>query len=158
MTVNKNHWYVRLFFWSVGVWGKFTERPYLLGRAEHFTNVCFFVRCTFFDMPLVIFLNIAVPLAALGSVTVWPMWLFGGWEYLTALGVIAIVVTGSALVLFMWVLADYSVKGIIGAWQAASRKLNSNDPGLAGICWSYVKSAKALICPLIKWRENINEL
>src|SRR3989344_237109 len=94
MQLTNNSWYVRWFFWSLGIWGEFRDLPSTYDAwniKEKGTNLCFFIRTMFVSAPLAILLNIITYVVAIASITYFPIKLLGGWGYLYEILIIAFV-------------------------------------------------------------------
>jgi hypothetical protein len=155
MELNRSVWYVRLFFWSLRIWGAFRNDDHrydVYEMEKRGTNLCFFVRVMIVYMPLVLLTHVAFVVAAVASLTVLPIYLFGGINYGWLLVVIAVVTC--------------TLKGIgVAERRVAERKhmwvklmeheretqqaTESGGPGFFGVLWAYLVATKKKVCPLI---------
>lgn len=84
MELNKDIWYVRLFFWTLEVYYAFRNEKYCFSRSHverTGTNLCFFVRVIVLYAPLILLLNVVFVAAAVASVTAIPIYFFGATFY-----------------------------------------------------------------------------
>lgn len=99
MKLDYDMWYVRWFFWALGIRDAF--RPYWKGkegeiRYTNRTNFCFFFRTMTVTAPLIILLHLVVYGLAILSLTWFPVHVFGGQTYFSVLGSIIAI----ALIIF----------------------------------------------------------
>lgn len=153
MELNKNIWYVRLFFWSLGIWEAFRDGNYRYDRerVEVFgTNLCFFVRVVVLYMPFAILLNVVSVALAVASLTLLPIYFFGGVTYGWILGAIALVIG------VMW--GVKTVRGGIMWVRFVERKrmvrrareaMKPGEPGFLEVLWAYLVATKKKVCPSI---------
>ena len=91
MDLNITKWYVRLFFWSLGMWDRFWHGWDTGHRYEQRTNLCHFVRVICVWMPLVLALHVALGLATAFVLVALPIRFFGWGTYLPTLMVLGLI-------------------------------------------------------------------
>ncbi len=87
MDLYKNSWYVRLFFWSLQIWGTFWKE-YTSPLYEDRTNLCHFMKVICVLMPIALGFNLLLLVSAIFVATILPIWLFGWIGYAWILGTI----------------------------------------------------------------------
>ena len=92
MELNRALWYVRWFFWSTDIIEKFTDSRFCAYQTRERTNLCFFVQAMLMYAPLILLLHAVFVVAAIASVTAWPIYLYGVIGYAWIVGVIAAMV------------------------------------------------------------------
>lgn len=148
MDLNKQSWYVRWFFWSLGVLEEFVE--YHTYEYRNGTNLCHFVRVVFAYAPLALVLNLAFYAAAVGVVTVWPVYLFGWGSYLTILGFVGGV--GLVYLVGCWLWSLRSDQEVTKE-EAASSAVDP-EPSFSQVVWEAVVAKKRKVCPLIRFYDQ----
>lgn len=164
MELNPNSWYVRLFFWSVGIWGAFLDKEYRYvpdDLRERGTNLCFFVRVMVVYMPLVLLLHAAFVVAAVVSLTALPIYLFGSIAYGWTLAAIAAVI-----VAILGVKRMLGLRALLRAieQERAQREKRfveqereersvvteaPKGPSFFEVLWAYLVAGKKKICPSV---------
>ena len=152
--LNRNQWYVRWFFWSLGIWGAFKDEHECYRVEARGTNLCHFVRVTVFCAPPVLLLHACVYLTALAALTAVPILLFGLTSY------VAFVVALVAIISAVWVIKKYPVRKV-GTEESSSTARTEpapevdhatatpTAPGFFSILWKYIVAGKQMICPTI---------
>ena len=159
MNLNRNVWYVHLFFWSLGIWGAFRDNDYRYDRLraeEGGTNLCFFIRVTVVYMPLVLLLHASLVAIAVASLTALPIYLFGGIAYgwiLVYIAMVAGTFWGAGVALRYAERrksAQVKVVELKHEEQPAPKAAEvPKGPGFFEVLWAYLVVAKKKICPLI---------
>ena len=162
MNLNRNVWYVHLFFWSLGIWGAFRDNDgrYDCSRMEdRGTNLCFFVRVLVVYMPLVLLLHVVFAGVLVASLTVLPVYLFGSIAYGWTLASTAVVVgtfwgVGVALRYAKHAArrkpAQVKVVELKHEEKLAPKAAEApKGPSFFEVLWAYLVAAKKKICPLI---------
>ena len=161
MNLNKDKWYVHWYFWSLGICEQFSDNFRLIDRAEiRGTNLCAFMRVIIIYAPLILLLHAIVYAAALATVTVWPIYLFGlKWYGIGVGALVALVLTIIVVVkLVIWLLRKREEK--IEAQEQLAKPTNDNPtgPSFLRIVGQWVMAKKRKICPLITFAENNKEV
>lgn len=152
MNLKTNAWYVRWFFWSLGIVDAFFgQERYRLSQEyveRNGTNLCFFVQCNLLYAPLILALNTATCLGALAVLTAAPIYFFGFITYLWILGVIGVII-----------LAIYLVVKLIGYWvdRPVEVKETEQNPGFGSVLWAWLAAKKQKVCPVIKFSDSQEE-
>lgn len=150
MKLDKNTWYVKWFFWSLGICEEFLERYDLqknaLGKG---TNLCFFVQCVLFYAPLIVVLNLGSYIAALAVVTVVPIYYFGFTAYLWILGVLGALIALVYLCGFR--LPDYLEKRKEKKSGEKNNKQDSANPSFRKLIFAWLGAKKQKVCPTINF-------
>lgn len=158
MDLSRDLWYVRWFFWSVGIvsicsnWKNDLRMKRDVTFYEIYgTTLCQFLRVVLIWAPFVIALHVIVYGGALVACIFLPGYLFGTGYVVTILG-------GGAFVLLCWgvkrlwrtavVPAIDKIDVAIGHYQANRQ---ARGPSFPGIVWEQVKAAKRGVCPLIRF-------
>lgn len=159
MELNRSVWYVRLFFWSLGIWGAFRDDDYRYDRSrveKSGTNLCFFTRVMVVYMPLVLLLHAAFATVAVASLTALPIYLFGGIAYGWTLAAIAVVIGtiwGVKVALRRAARRERTQVKFVERKQetrpAAEVTEASRGPGFFEVLWAYLVAAKKKICPSV---------
>lgn len=159
MELNRSFWYVRLFFWSLGIWRAFREDDYRYDRSrveKSGTNLCFFIRVMVVYMPVVLLLHAAFAAVAVASLTALPIYLFGGITYgwtLTAIAVVIGTIWGVKVALQRAARRERTQVKFVEHKQetrpAAEVTEAPRGPGFFEVLWAYLVAAKKKICPSI---------
>ncbi|TSC84869.1 MAG: hypothetical protein G01um101413_253 [Parcubacteria group bacterium Gr01-1014_13] len=156
MDLNRSKWYVRWYFWSLGIMEEFWERWSMTSEKERAgTNLCQFMRTILFSAPLVLLLNAIVYISALASLTVLPIYLFGFKIYGVGLGAVVtlvlLIISGSYLY-NSW--TDRKLKQV-----DKPKKTDTANPSFVRVVWRFVQARKQKICPLVTFvKENNKEV
>ena len=152
MQLDSSRWFVRWYFWSQGIWDEFSDRSDLWRVEEKGTNLCHFMRVTLVWAPLVLLLNIAVYGAAIASLTVVPVVLFGFTFYLSLIGALA------TIALIVWAIKrDRTTTPERQPLETRTRATEpvvekprvGAGPGFWKTLWLYLVAVKAKVCPTI---------
>ena len=158
MELNRSMWHVRLFFWSLGIWGAFRNDDYRYDRSrveERGTNLCFLVRVMVVYMPLVLLLHAAFATAAVASLTSLPIYLFGGIAYgwtLTAIAVVVGTIWGVKVALRRAARRERTQVKFVERKrevQPTAEATEPRGPGFFEVLWAYLVAAKKRVCPSI---------
>jgi hypothetical protein len=160
MELNQSAWYVRLFFWSLGIWEAFQDYLYRYDRSyveERGTNLCFFIRVTFVYMPLVLLLHIALVVAAVASLTALPIYLFGGIAYgwtLSAIAVVIGIIWGVKKKRALRRVTEHERTQVeFAEHKHGVRPLEEatepRGPGFLDVLWVYLVATKKKVCPSV---------
>lgn len=157
MDLNRNKWYVRWYFWSLGILDEFLER---YNSAEHKertgTNLCAFMRTILFSAPLVLIFTAIVYATFLGVVTVWPIYLFGLKGYGIGLGVLVVL----ALLICLGAMVYNSLieKRLARKQTAKPTNTDETSPGFFHLVWQWLKARKQKVCPLVTFVKSDQEV
>lgn len=159
MELNPERWYVRLFFWSLGIWDEFTEKDNVSTVKKQGTNLCFFIRVIVLYMPVAFLANVGAWVVFVGSFTVAPVHYFGGKRYLLTLLAVALLV--ALIIGLKWSSRKVRESAWFGATTrgaASSPKAYYVDPGPGfwQLVWLYVVAGKKKFCPSIRF-PNLQE-
>lgn len=160
MELNRSIWYVRLFFWSLGIWGAFRDGDYRYDRSyveERGANLCFFIRVMVVYTPLVLLLHAAFAAAAVASLTALPIYFFGGIAYGWTLATIVVVIGtiwGVKVALrrrAAW--REHTHVKFVERKREARPETEATEtprgPGFFEVLLAYLVAAKKKICPSI---------
>jgi hypothetical protein len=164
MELERRQWFVRWFFWSLGIWNEFTERDDSWRMKRRGTNLCHFIRVTSVWAPLVLLLHLAVYGAAISALTLVPIALFGFTFY------ISLIVAIATVVLVVWASKRYMAyqrsRAAHKAYTATSTAAPATEakpvekappaprpPGFFETLWAYIVAIKRKVCPMISFRE-----
>ena len=151
MDLNRSKWYVRWYFWSLGIMDEFWESYTVEEKEQTGTNLCAFMRTIFFSAPLVLLLSATMYTSALASVTVWPVYLFGFKVYGVGLGAVIVLVLLIALVVH---LLDKRAKRKLEQ-PTKSTKTDTTNPSFVRVVWRWMSAKKQKFCPLVTFvKEN----
>lgn len=161
MHLNKDSWYVRWYFWSLGICEEFSDNCSLTDRAENRgTNLCAFMRVILIYAPLILLLHAIVYAGAIATITVWPIYLFGLKGYILGVSaVVGLVILVFLVINLVWLLLDRR-KTRIAAQQQAAKPTNADaaNPGFFHIVRQWVVAKKQKVCPLITFDESNKEV
>lgn len=164
MQMDRGQWHVRWFFWSLGIWDEFTDHNSTWHTEENGTNLCHFIRVTLVWVPLVFLINIFVYGAALATLTLVPVVLFGFTTY------IAFIVATAIVIAVVWASKyssykrrhrereqrfreTYSADSSTAASSADATPMAAGAPGFFKTLWAFIVAGKQKICPMITFRE-----
>lgn len=163
MELDRRQWYVRWFFWSLGIWDEFRDRGDLWWVESRGTNLCHFIRVTLIWAPLVLLLNALVYAAAFATLTVIPVVYFGSTFYVSLIvAIVAIVgaVWGTKKLLKHHNRREEAVRrsspaptAHVAPETAAFAPAAPRVPGFFAVLWMYLVAAKRKICPTINFRQ-----
>lgn len=162
MDLDRNAWFVKLFFWSLGIVGAF--RPdnwnFEAWRIEkNGTNLCFAVRVTFLYMPLILLGHAVLFVASIFILIVLPIQFFGVMSYAATVAFIATVV----MVIWQFKkIADRKMESKYAQQAETQRKslveipvvivaIAPKGPGFFEVFWAYLVATKHKVCPSIKF-------
>jgi len=158
MDLNKSKWYVRWYFWSLGICEEFRDHHGLIYQAENRgTNLCAFMRVIFIYAPLILLFHAIVYVAALATITVLPIKLFGLKWYGVGVGAVAGLILLVLLVvnLVMWLLDKWWLARVNAQGQEAKpTNTDAASPGFVHVLWQWVVAKKQKLCPLITFVER----
>lgn len=148
MHLDRDLWYVRWFFWSLGIWDAFMDNGDTTWRVEtRGINLCPFVRIMLLYAPLVIVLHAVVYVAAFMAFTVIPIRLFGWSNYLWAFGVV--IVFTLVAVVSIRKLNDWSAAQT-AAYVPKIKKVSAfSDPSFFTVLRQWLAALHKKICPII---------
>lgn len=94
MRLDRSQWFVKLFFWSLGIWDEFTGHNRKNQCEMNGTNLCFFIRVMLVWAPLVLLLHVVLFGSTIYILTVLPITLFGGSSYFAAIATLILLIMG----------------------------------------------------------------
>lgn len=166
MELDRNCWYVRLFFWSLEIVDEFTDGNRVYDAEKEGTNLCPFMRTILICMPLIFLLHAVVIAAAVYALTALPIRLFGGWAYVWA-------IIGIACVLLMILVIKFTLKAL--AKRALSRQdsqqqeeekeeperpsrvaveKETSGPSFSAVLREYIVAIHKKVCPMIVFKQS----
>ena len=160
MDLNRKRWYVRWYFWSLGICGEFIDSYSLTRRAEQKgTNLCAFMRMILVYAPLVLLFNAVVYASLIFTFIVLPIYLFGLKGFGLGVGVLGVLgfLILMTVSLVMW-LKDKRREKVCAKEQAV--KTTSADvagPGFFRVLGQWMVAKKRKVCPLITFVKNEKE-
>lgn len=161
MDLNKSKWYVRWYFWSLGICEEFRDNHSLIWNAEKDgTNLCAFMRVILIYAPLILLLHAIVYAAALAVITVLPIWLFGLMSYGLVVGAIALLIILVALAInLVGELLDKRRTRIDAQEQAVkTTSADATDPSFVRVLGRWVVAKKRKVCPLLTFVKRDEEV
>lgn len=160
MNLNKSKWYVRWYFWSLGICEEFLERGMQRDAELDGTNLCAFMRVILIYTPLILLIHAIVYASALATITLWPIHLFGLKGYGLIVGRIAVLIVLIILVtnLVGWLLDKRQARILAQGQEAKPTNANTAGPGFARVLGRWVVAKKRKICPLITFVERDKEV
>lgn len=160
MDLNKNAWYVRLFFFALDAVDEFFDRGFTAHRYKRGTNLCHFVRTICFYLPLVILCHLWLVAIFIVSLTLFPIRVFGWKWYAITIGTIGLIVgivIGGIKLLEFWEnrLLRESGKKSEQPSDKPAKKISVNKeltgPSFASILWEWLVANKKKICPQVNF-------
>lgn len=150
MDLSYRQWFVRWYLWSQSVWDEFLDRNRRMFVEVQGTNLCEFIRVTFFWAPLVIVGHLVLYATMIAAVTVIPVALFGPIGYVSILVGIAIVVGA------IWAIkAQRRLNAFNERTGGAAGEAHAPQPeGFVGTVRTYLVSTKQRVCPIITFHET----
>jgi hypothetical protein len=159
-SLNPKKWYVKYFFWSVGIWEEFTDRDRARGIRENGTNFCFFLRVMLVWAPAVIILHIIAYGGAIFALTVVPVALFGAVEYVAVIGATSL----TAVIIFAIKKSQQSRSAVIrrphrGDFEeelefGSITTTRREDLSLGGLILMWLLAQKMKICPTVTFANE----
>lgn len=163
MVLDGKSWYVRLFFWSLGIWGAFLGDPhYALDwrytMKKEGTNLCFFIRVTFIYMPFALLVNFFVLAVVIASLTILPIYLYGAVTYMWIwLALAGSVLAIAGLVFLLWgidTVASYARRKRYQRQRRSLTKETTASPvGFSDVISLSVKAVQEKVCPVITFHD-----
>lgn len=157
MNLNRQQWYVRWFFWSLGVWDTFLDRDGALYMERHGTNLCFFLRTMFVWAPLILVLHAIVYGAAIAALTIVPIYLFGGSGYFWSIGAIVtlfLIIFGEKALRNHLRDRSYQRRQAADGAEAISTESVPAAPSFFRVLWEWFVAQKKKICPMITFPKQ----
>ncbi|MDO8655467.1 MAG: hypothetical protein Q7R48_03615 [bacterium] len=154
MELNRNVWYVQLFFWSLRIYGAFRKDFWNRRRfdpeevARNGTNLCFFMRVIIVYVPLILLSHAALFVAAAASVTLVPISFFGAAAY----GRTLVFLAATAAIIFLIIKMITFAQRHKPAKQTPKKRpvaKQPTGPSFLEVSWAYVVAVKRKVCPLI---------
>ena len=167
MNLALNVWYVRWFFWSLGILYQFKDVYSVPWKIEDTqkrgTNLCMFVQSMLIWAPLVIILHLVLYGSALAALTAIPIYFFGFWGYAWGVGsiggVIAVIV--AALWCLKWSIEQREKRRAAANTQKKEEKPSSKKapsaPSFFTIFWRWIVAKKQKFCLLIAFTKPTKE-
>jgi len=156
MDLNRNKWYVRWYFWSLGIVDEFCDRG---DNSKHFekagTNLCAFMRMIMVYAPLILLFTAIVYAAGIASVTVLPIYFFGLKGYGIILGAIVVLVLGICLA--MMVYNSLTKKRLAKEQMAKPADTDATNPSFFRVVWQWLVAKKQKVCPLVTFVQDKKE-
>ena len=158
MDLNPQSWYVRWFFWSLGILDAFLdngERRWYMER--HGTNLCFFLRTIVLYTPLILLLHAVVYGVALAALTIVPVLIFGASGYFSTVIAITLLVL---IVIGVKQWRKHQQKGYQetelnrSARIAAVTEAIVAGPRFFQVLWAWLVAAKKKVCPMIRFLKR----
>lgn len=163
MHLNKDSWYVRWYFWSLGICEEFLDNHGLMWNAKNRgTNLCAFMRVILIYAPLILLLHAIVYASLLATITILPIKLFGlKWYGLVVGALVGLIILVLLAINLVPELLDKrrEAKRILAQEQAT--KTTNNDathPGFFRVLGKWVVAKKWKVCPLITFDESNKEV
>ena len=158
MDIDITKWYVRIFFWSLGIWDKFWEDWNTGPQYTKGTNLCHAIRVTFVWMPLVLMLHVALILTALFVLIFLPLHYFEWTLYLPIIKVAGLI--GIALVII--ILAAVLLTKLIDMIEERKKRSpekeeKSNDPSIWKIMGIWLADKDKRICRILTFHAPSEE-
>lgn len=152
IALDEANWKVRLFFWSLGVCGKFTGYENNWKYTEQ-TNLCHFMRVICFYMPLVVVMHLLLAAGTLAVAVVMPIDLFGVVPCLYVLGGLAalvLVITGLGYGFnyLMYKKSNRQEPELVAIHRLKKKELG---PSFFDLAVAYLKAGKAYVCPSVSF-------
>lgn len=160
MNLDRKSWYVRLFFWALGIWDEFARDYDSAYEYKNGTNLCHFVRVICFLAPLVLLLHMALLIAAFGTITAMPIYLFGLGGYLSGVTVLVLLVAIPLGIKAGWKYLrrqrDPYAEAVKKASSSApsvraTSKVKAEGPSAWQILWQWLVTQKKKVCPVISF-------
>ena len=154
MNLNRGQWHVRLFFWALGIWDEFARNGDTSYQYVDGTNLCHFVRTITVYAPLVILLHGGLIAAAVYSVILLPVELFGAVTYSRILAGLVLL---AGAVIGIKALVRYREKR---SWMKPEVRIVKAPPPIAtgpsfwAIMLEWLISQKKKICPMIRFEQG----
>ncbi|MEK7566730.1 MAG: hypothetical protein AAB527_01170 [Patescibacteria group bacterium] len=149
MDLDRNKWYVRWFFWSLGICDEFTGGC----QGEYHnngTNLCHFCRVIFLYAPAVLLLHITLIVFALAVLIPFPISYFGGSGYLRWLGVIVLMAfIIRALKIFLRWFSNLPSRP--RKMRKPEKPVEYAGPSFLELVWEWLVAQKKKICPIIRF-------
>lgn len=147
MTLSRERWIVRLFFFSVRILDTFTEGDREWRIGQNGTTLCFFFQATFIWAPLVLLLHLVVYGAILAALVLAPIFFFGLGTFVAILGGLA--------TLASLIFTAGAVRRLLKQWKRGTARPTRKDmgPSSVGIVWSWLAAQKQKVCPMISFNS-----
>jgi uncharacterized membrane protein len=155
MNLNTEQWYVRWFFWSLGIWEEFNETYQAHSVEINGTNLCFFVRTIVLYVPVVLLSHaIAFGLCLLAFVVA-PIMMFGGRYYAYGVGAIVAIVAVLFGAVFFYEYVQ-NKKDAKREWngQRVRRTPSAREPSFGKLLWDWAVAQKQKVCPMITFSNR----
>ena len=154
MELNRDKWYVRWYFWSLGICEEFRDDHYLQRDAkENGTNLCAFMRVVLVYTPLILLFTAIAWTAALVTITVLPIWLFGFKGYGIGVGALVAlcIFVYLTITLVVWLKDKRESKALA---QEQTTNIDATSPSFVRVLGRWVVAKKRKVCPLIAFVER----
>jgi len=154
MNLDTKQWYVRWFFWSLGIWDEFCETYETHDVELNGTNLCFFVRTIVLYVPLVIITQAFTFVLCLLAFVVFPIMMFGSRHYAYGIGTILTIVTILVGGTFLYGYVQDKKDAKRNWFDRARRTSSASGPSFGKVLWSWVVAQKQKVCPMITFSNR----
>ena len=155
--LNPDLWYVKWFFWSLGIYTTFQNDFWSERRIrENGTNLCFFGRTTLITAPVIIMLHVFMYVSAVLVLTIVPIRYFGGSGYLwilAAISVLCLVIFGMKRFYAWGREARYARRNI----HRPTPQIMARGPNFFDVLGQWRKAVHEKICPLVTFTQQPEE-
>lgn len=153
MDLDRNKWYVKWFFWSLGICDEFTgaNNSYW---CEDRTNLCHFCRVIFFYAPIILLLHAGLVASVIYVLIPMPISYFGGSGYLWGLGAVALL---ALLVFVLKTVLRWLMSLPMPMPKPKVRPplpVELKGPGFLELVWEWLVAQKKKICPTIRFIDS----
>ena len=161
MTIEKNTWHAKLFFWSLRVLRKFRDgqdwNKEVLEKdlLKNGTNLCEYIRITFLWMPLVVLLHVVFYGMIVAAFLVVPIALFGVKSYLKTTG--TFIGAGIAIIIILISIVFICEQFSFHIAPRIRKVKRGEFSGFAKVFSEWVKAKKERVCPIVQFVENEKE-
>lgn len=152
MDLNRACWYVRWFFWSLGICDVFRDRDTAWLVERDGISLCPFIRIMLVYAPLVIAFHAVVYVAAFMTLTAMPIYLFGGSAYLWGIGdviILTLIIVGIKK-LNAWL----DVRTPVSHAPKIKKVSTSSGPSFFAVIRQWLVAVHEKICPTITFVAN----
>jgi hypothetical protein len=151
MKLNKSSWYVRWFFWSLGIWDEFLGDDKVWQVEVRGTNLCHFLRVMCVYAPFVLTIHAIVYAGVIAVVTALPIYLFGvwGWGTLVAFGLL---IWGAIVFRARWLERPRLRQA------APEPESPPSGPSFRAVIAARLAAQKSRVCPLVTFAGRQDEV
>lgn len=150
MNIDKSSFVGKLFFLALKICEAFTGRTFAY-KYEKGTNLCHFVRVTFFYLPAIISIQGAFWVYISNLLLIIPIKKFGfGGFFITIACTIVTILVFAFLIIGLGILADKIPRLI----KRKELETDNTRPTVQAIFIAWIKAKKQKICPLINFEEG----